>query len=162
MSTEWCKMHLVLCSRVLTLHVPETHGVLLVAPRGSRGHSKDWTVTLENVPSPSALRDAVGTVGGGLVSAMKPLLRLRQGPPSRMVLLMVADVVRLLHVTHSGLAARDPSCGPPLQGVVSPQSVELPEVTKVYIQHRWCKSHLVLWTRVSILHLPKSPKECFF
>ena len=47
---------------------------------GSRGHSKDWTVTLENGPSPSALRGAVATVRGGLASAFKPHLRLRQGP----------------------------------------------------------------------------------
>ena len=32
-----------------------------------------------------------------------------------MVLLMVADVVRLSQVTHAGLAARDPTCHPPLQ-----------------------------------------------
>ena len=59
-----------------------THQVLILAPGGSRGHSKDWTVTLENGPSPSALRGAVATVGGGLASAFKPRLRLRQGPPS--------------------------------------------------------------------------------
>ena len=31
-----------------------------------------------------------------------------------MVLLMGADVVRLSQVTHAGLAARDPTCHPPL------------------------------------------------
>ena len=50
------------------------------------------------------------TVGGGIAFAFKPGLRLRQGPPSGMALLMVADVVRFPHVTHAGLAARDPTC----------------------------------------------------
>ena len=62
---------------------------------------------------------------GGLASAFKPRLRLRQGPPSGMVLLMVADAVRLPHVTHAGLAVRDATCRLPLRGVVSPQNVEL-------------------------------------
>ena len=60
-----------------------THGVRILAPGGSRGHSKDSTVTLVNKPSASALRGAVATVGGGLASAIKPRLRLRQGPPLR-------------------------------------------------------------------------------
>ena len=30
-----------------------THGVLILATGRSRGHTKDWTVTLENGPSPS-------------------------------------------------------------------------------------------------------------
>ena len=51
--------------------------------------SKDCTVTLEYGPSPSALRGSVATVGGGLASAFKPCLRLRLGPPSGVVLLMV-------------------------------------------------------------------------
>ena len=63
--------------------------------------------------SPSALRGAVWTVGGGLASAFKPLLRLRQGPPSGMVLLIVADVLRLSQVIHAGLATRDPTYHPP-------------------------------------------------
>ena len=109
--------------------------MLILALGGSRGHSKDGTVTLENGPSPSAPRGALATVGGSLPSAFKPRLRLRQGPPSGMVLLMVADVVRLPHVTHAGLAARDPTCRPPLQGVVSPQKVELSAGTKGSIKH---------------------------
>ena len=48
-----------------------THGVLVLAPGGSRGQSKDWTVTLENGPSPSALRGVVATVRGG---GLPPLL----------------------------------------------------------------------------------------
>ena len=40
----------------------------------------------------------------GIASAFKPRLRLRQGPPSGMVLLMVADVLWLSQVTHAGLA----------------------------------------------------------
>ena len=110
-----------------------SHEVLILAPGGSTGYSKDWTVTLENGPSPSALRGAIATIG--LASAFKPRLRLRQSPPSGMVLLMVADVVRLPHVTHAGLAARDPTCRPPLQGVVSPQKVELLAGTKDSIKH---------------------------
>ena len=43
-----------------------THGVLILALGESRGHRKDWTATLENGPSPSALRGAVATVGGAL------------------------------------------------------------------------------------------------
>ena len=79
-------------------------------------HNKDWTVTLEKGPSQSVLRGAVATVGGGgvLASAFKPRLRLRQGPPSKMALLMVAATVRLPQVTHAGLATRDPTCRPPL------------------------------------------------
>ena len=110
-----------LVQKCLHTTCPEiTHGVLILALGGSRGHSKDGSVSLENGPSPWALRGALATVGGTLSSAFKPRLRLRQGPPSGMVLLMVADVVRLPHVTHAGLAARDPTCRPPLQGVVSP------------------------------------------
>ena len=113
-----------------------THGVLILAPRGSRGHSKDWTRILENGPSPSALRGTVARVGGGLASTFQLSLRLRQGPPSGIVLLMAADVVRLPHVTHAGLAARDPTCRPPLQGVVSPQHVELSAGTRGSIKQR--------------------------
>ena len=48
------------------------HFVPLLAPGGSIGHSKDWTVTLENGPSPSSLRGAVATEGGG--GGLPPLL----------------------------------------------------------------------------------------
>ena len=115
-----------------------THTVLNLAPRGSRGHSRDWTwtATLENEPSPSALIGAVATVGGCLASAFKLHLRLRQGPPSGMVLLVVADVVRFSQITHEGLAARDPTCHPPLRGLVSPQNVEMSECTKGSIKQR--------------------------
>ena len=113
-----------------------THGVLILALGGSSGHSKDWNVTLENGPSPSALRGALATVGGGLASAYKPRLRLRQGPSSGMVLLMVANVVRLSQVTHAGLAARDSTCHPPLQGLVSPQNPALSACTEGSIQQR--------------------------
>ena len=50
--------------------------------------------------------------------------------------MMVANVVRLPHVTHAGLAAKDPTCRPPLQGVVSPQNVELSAGTKGSIKQR--------------------------
>ena len=113
-----------------------THGVLILALGGSRGHSKDWNVTLENGPSPSALRGGLATVGWGLASAYKPHLRLRQGPSSGMVLLMVANVVRLSQVTHAGLAARDSTCHPPLRGLVSPQNVALSACTRGSIQQR--------------------------
>ena len=76
------------------------------------------------------LSPAIPPAGGGLASAFKPRLRLRQDPRSGMVPLMVADVARLPQVTHAGLAARDPTCRPPLQEVVSPQSVELSAGTK--------------------------------
>ena len=49
---------------------------------------------------------------------------------------MVEDVVRLPHVTHAALAARDPTCHPPLQGVVSPQNLELSAGTKGSIKER--------------------------
>ena len=48
-----------------TTCVKITHMVHILATRGSRGHTKDWTVTLEHRPSPSALRGAVATEGGG-------------------------------------------------------------------------------------------------
>ena len=109
-----------------------THRVLNLAPRGSRGHSKDWTATLENGPSPSSLIRYYGikTVGGCLDSTFEPRLRLRQGPPSGMVLLVVADFVRLTQVNDASLGAREPNCHPPLRGLVSPQNVELPACTK--------------------------------
>ena len=113
-----------------------THTVLNLAPRGSRGHSRDWTATLENEPSPSALIGAVATVGGCLASAFEPRLRLRQGPPSGMVLLVVADIVRLSQVTDASLGAREPNCHPPLRGLVSPQNVEPPACTKGSIKQR--------------------------
>ena len=69
-------------------------------------------------------------------SAFKPRLRLRQGPPSGMVLLMVADVLRVSQVIHAGLATRDPTCHPPLRGLVSPQNVELSPSTKGSIKQR--------------------------
>ena len=97
--------------------------LLILALGESRGHGKDWTVTLEIGPSPSALRVVSATVGGGLASVFKLHLGLRQGPPSGIVLLMVANVVRLPHVTRAGLAARDSKSRVPLYGVVSPQSV---------------------------------------
>ena len=107
-----------------------------MAHGGPRGLRKDWTVTLENRPSPSALRGAVATIGGGLASAFKLRLRLWQGSPSGMVFVMVEDVVRLPHVTHAGLAASEPTCRPPLQGIVSPQNVELSAGTKGSIKQR--------------------------
>ena len=51
-----------------TLHtIPPkiTHRVLILPLGGSSSHTKDWTITLENGPSPSALRGTVATVGGG-------------------------------------------------------------------------------------------------
>ena len=60
-----------------------THEVLILAPGGSRGHSKDWTATLENGPSPSALRGSVATVGGGggLPPQLSPALGCGKAPP---------------------------------------------------------------------------------
>ena len=46
------------------------------------------------------------------------------------MLLMVAHVPRLTQVTHAGLAARDPTCHPPLWGLVSLQDIELSPSTK--------------------------------
>ena len=113
-----------------------THIVLIFAAWGSRGHSTDWTVTLEDRSSPSALMGAVASVGGCLASASKPHLRLQQGPASGMVLLLVAGVVFFSQVTHEGLAARDPTCHPPLRGLVSPQNVELSGCTKGSMKQR--------------------------
>ena len=73
---------------------------------------------------------------GGLASAFKPCPRVRQGPPSGMVLLMVADVLRLSQVIHASLATRDPTCHPPLRGLVSPQNVELSPSPKGSIKQR--------------------------
>ena len=112
-----------------------THGVCILAPGGSGGHGRDWTATLENRPSPSALLGAITTVWGCLASTSEPRLRLRQGPPSGMVLLVVADVVRLSQITDAGLGAREPNCHP-LRGLVSPQNVELPACTKGSIKQR--------------------------
>ena len=105
-------------------------------PGGSSGHSKDWTLYFGKRTLPIGSRGAVATVGGGLASAFKPRLRLRQRPPSGMLLLMEADVVRLSQVTEAGLAARDPTCHPPLRGLVSPQNVELSACTKGSIKQR--------------------------
>ena len=77
----------------------QTRQLLILAPGGSRGHSKDWTVTLENGPSPSALRGAVATVGGGLASAFKPRLRLRSIFP---------DIVTLITMIEYHLQNRGP------------------------------------------------------
>ena len=57
-------------------------------------------------------------------------------PPSGMVLLMVANVLQLSHVTHVGLAARDPTCHPPLWGLVSPYNPELSSSTNGSIKQR--------------------------
>ena len=73
---------------------------------------------------------------GGLAPAFKPRPRLRQAPPSGMVLLMVANVLRLSQFTHAGLARRDPTCHPPLRGLVPPQKEELPPSTKRSIKQR--------------------------
>ena len=40
-----------------------THTVLILSTRRSRGHTKEWTVSSEHGPSPSALRGAVATMG---------------------------------------------------------------------------------------------------
>ena len=58
-----------------------THRVLIWAPGGSRGKTKDLTVTLENGPSPSALRGAVATVGGALPPLLSPALGCGKAPP---------------------------------------------------------------------------------
>ena len=115
-----------------------THRVLSLAPGGSRGHSKDWTVTLENGPSPSALTGVAATVrGGACLRFLGPALGCgKPPPPSGMVLLMVADVVRLSQVTQAGLAARDPTCHPPLRCLVSPQNMEPLACTKDSIKQR--------------------------
>ena len=102
-----------------------THGVLILAHGGSKGHTKDWTATLENGPSPSALMGAVATGEGALP---QPKAGLKSGgnappppPPPGMVLLVVADIARFSQVTHASLATRDPTCHPPLRGLVSPK-----------------------------------------
>ena len=156
-----------------------TYRVLILALGGSRGHSKDWTASSENRPSPSALRTAIATVGQGFASAFKPRHRLWQGPSSKMVLLMVADVVRHPHLTHASLSTRDPTCRPPLQGVVSPQKVESLACTKGSIKQRmvqntfslkprvgqWCKKWLVVPQKGGGLGMgggqeAKSKKKC--
>ena len=75
--------HLVVCTRVSTLHPIITPGVLLLAPKGSSGHTKGRTVTMENGPSPSAPRGTVAMGGCGLASAFKPRLGLWQGLPTQ-------------------------------------------------------------------------------
>ena len=132
-----------------------TQGVLALAPRASRGHSKHCIVTLENGPSPSALIGAVATIGGCLASAFKPHLRLRQGPPSGMVLLVVTDVITFSQFTPPGLGARDPTCHPPLQGLVSPQNVELPACTKGSIQQRMVQNAFGLMHKILHTTCPK-------
>ena len=130
-------MHSVLCTRVSKLHVPKSPTESFLGPlEGQKVHKKDGTVTSETRHPPSALRGAVATVGGALASAFKPRPRLQQGPPSGMALLMVVDTVRLPQVTHAGLATRDPTCRPPLQGVVSPQNLEPSAATKGCIKQR--------------------------
>ena len=75
---------------------------------------------------PPGVRTILATVGGGggLACAFKPSHGLRQGPPCGMVLLMVADVLRLSQVIHAGLATRDPACDPPLWGLGLPLVLE--------------------------------------
>ena len=58
-----------------------THTKLILATRRSRGHTKDWTITLENGPSPSALRGAVATVQVGLPLLFTPVLGCGKAPP---------------------------------------------------------------------------------
>ena len=66
LSKEWCKMHSVLRTKSLPSIAPKiSHKVLILALGGPSGHAKDWSVTLENGPSPLALRGAVATVRGG-------------------------------------------------------------------------------------------------
>ena len=140
-----------------------THGVLILGLGDSRGHSRDWTVTLENGPSPSALMGAVATVGGCLASAFIPCLRMRQGPPSEMVLLLVADIARFSHVTHAGHALKDPTCHPPLRGLVSPQNVELPACTKGSIKQRMVQNAFGLMHKSLHTTCPKiSPRSTYF
>ena len=77
-STKGCTKQIIVQNAFDLLHqslhttiLEITHGVLILAFGGSRGHTKDWALTLENGPSPSALRGAVATLEGGLASAVK-------------------------------------------------------------------------------------------
>ena len=100
--------------------------------------------------------------GGGLPTLLSPALGCGEGPPSGMLLLMVADVLRLTQVTHAGLAASGPTCRPPLRPLESPQNMELRHLPRTISSTGWCEMHSVLRTRVSTLQLPKSPTECLF
>ena len=77
-----------------------------------------------------------------LVSAFKPCPRLRQAPPSGLMLLMVANVLRLSKVTHASLATRDGTCHPPLWGLVSPRIVEPSSSTKGSIKQKMVQNAL--------------------
>ena len=130
-------MHPVLCTRVSPLHVskPPTE-CLFWAPDGQEVTQRldcnfgKWTLPIGSNGRRCNRR------GGGFASAFKPRLRLRQRPTSGMVLLMVAHVLRLSQVIHAGLATRDPTCHPPLRGLVSPQNVELSPSPRGSIKQR--------------------------
>ena len=127
-----------------------THRVLISAPRGSSGHTQDWIDfgkrTLP-IGSKGCRCDSRG--GGALASTFKPRLRLRQGPPSGMVLLMVADVLRLTPVTEAGLYGE--GC---LHKTWNPR-----QLLRAILSREWCKMHSVSSTRQFALQPPKSPKE---
>ena len=74
--------------------------------------------------------------GGALPPLLSPALGCGKAPPSGMVLLMVADVLRLSQVIHASLATRDPTCHPPLRGLVFPQNVKLSPSPKGSIKQR--------------------------
>ena len=130
-------MHSNLCTRVSTLHVPKSPTNPYFGPWGVKSSQQRLDGTSENGPSPSGLRGAVATVeGGALPSLVGPAFGCGKPRPSGMLLLMVADVVRLSQVTKAGLGARDPTYHPPLWGLVSPQNVVLSAYTKGSIRQR--------------------------
>ena len=61
-----------------------------------------------------------------------------------MLLLLVADVLRLTQVTHVGLAAGHPTCHPPLRGLVSPQDMVLSPSTGGCIKQRMVQNQFSL------------------
>ena len=78
-----------------------------------------------------------GSPPNGLSAKLRPFwAQVYCGRPSETVLLMVADVLRPSQVIHAGLATRDPTCHPPLRGLVYPQNVERPPSTKGSIKQR--------------------------
>ena len=122
-----------------------THRVIILAPAGSRGHTKDWTVFFGKRTLPIGFKGrGCDRMGSGLASVFKPCPRLRQAPSSGMVLLMVANILRLSQVTHAGLATRDVTCHPPLRGLVSPQNWTYRHLLRALLSREWCKMHWVL------------------
>ena len=106
-SREWCKMHSVLCAQESPHYGSQNHpqSALFGPWRIKRSHQRldcnfgKWTLPIGSKGRRCNRR-------GGLTSAFKPRIRLQQ----------------------AGLAARDPTCHPPLQGLVSPGASWTPGV----------------------------------